>query len=73
VLIVILLSVAFIIVMPSVAIASVVMLSVVAPKTSNLNFVYFRQMVCQLRVKERTIFAIQQQAEGGLDAQREVP
>ena len=30
-------------------------------------------MVCQLRVKERTIFAIQQQAEGGLDAQRVVP
>jgi hypothetical protein len=32
----------------------------------------FRQMVCQLRAKERAIFAIQQQNEGNLDAQHEV-
>ncbi len=29
-------------------------------------------MVCQLRAKERAIFAIQQQNEGNLDAQHEV-
>ena len=36
------------------------------------TFFDFRQMVCQLRAKERTIFGIQQQNEGNLDAQLEV-